>query len=140
MVLGPGHEGPTEEQKKQILDIFRKRLKDDPNFDPFEDETAYHAILSAAPDDVREFILSLDNLEQHILDATEGPDKIDNFDQVFKNSSIQISNEQPQSKWFQAGKPPPEVDDDESLQELKSIIEDLQKSYPNIKPPNLNDL
>lgn len=108
---------------------LRKKMAENPNFDPSSDPRLMEALENSVPAPIRELPLAVERLIVAFKDAMSGTEGVSDLDA----SSQLINNEQfissPQSKWFQQGQP--EETYSESVK--KSLLSSLQKAHPEVK-------
>ena len=111
------------------LEELKRRMQQDPNFNPATDPRMAEALEAAVPSELRDIPLAVERLIVAFRDATTGVDAVENLDESAKMFTDEKFISTPQSKWFKEGAPKEEY----SSSTKSSLRDKLTRNHPEVK-------
>ena len=110
------------------LEELKRKMKEDPNFDPSKDPRMAEALESMIPKELRDMPMAVERLIVAFKDATGGVDAVENLDDAAKMFGTENLISSPQSKWFQGGA----ADEGYSESNKKDLLQKLKAAHPEV--------
>lgn len=124
-------------QGPDVWEPIRRRMKEDPSYDPLKDPEAMQQMQNALPTEFREFGNAMERLKVAFADAKGGVDGLDDLDVLAKTAAALPVSERlssPQSKFFKEGAKKPEERGRKSLAQINELLDEIESEQ--MKPRN----